>query len=76
MAAAAPQSVPSVAHRKATSPRPDVPSASHLKLALEGLLQNLSEATRTPSPFGRRLCLHCCVLGVVLVGSIADGLAG
>lgn len=76
MAAAAPKSAPSAARPRATCPLPYVPSISRLKLATEGVLESLSAAARTPSPFVRRLCLHCSVLGIALVASVAVILAG
>ena len=74
MAAAAPKSVPSVARREATLARPRISNTS--RLATEGVLESLSVAVRTPSPFVRRLCLHCWVLGIALVASVAATLFG
>ncbi len=52
------------ARPRATCPLPYVPSTSRLMLATEGVFESLSAAARTPSPFVRRLCLHCSVLGM------------
>jgi len=76
MAAAAPKSVPSVARREATWARPHISSTSRLKVATEGALESLWAAVRAPSPFVRRLCLHCSVIAIALLASVVVNLFG
>jgi hypothetical protein len=76
MAAVGPQPVSSVARREATLARTHVSSTSRLKVATEGVFESPWANVRTPSPFVRRLCLHCSVLAIALVASVVVTLFG